>query len=163
MIIVLKKKATNKQIKHVEKKIVKMGLKPHVSRGVERTIIGAIGDESLLKEDQLKALSYVEKVMPILKPYKLVSREFKKEDTVKKFQLMIKTFITTGMRDSELTNATVSWILPPKNNTTALVRIQANEYPVKFTPKYLLFENSNYITRLPFARCTITITYPTSF
>ena len=62
---------------------------------------------------------------------------FKKEKTSKKFQLIIKTFITTGMRDSELTNSTVSWLVPPKNNTTALIRIQKNEYPVKFIPKYL--------------------------
>lgn len=82
MIIVLKPKATDKDIKHVADKIEKMGLKPHISKGVERTVIGAIGDEQLLREDQLKAIAGVEKVMPILKPYKLVSREFKKEDTV---------------------------------------------------------------------------------
>jgi len=82
MIIVLKAKATEKDINHVAKKIEKMGLKPHISKGIERTVIGAIGNEQLLKEDQLKAIGVVEKVMPILKPYKLVSREFKKEDTV---------------------------------------------------------------------------------
>lgn len=82
MIIVLKAKATLNEIKLVAEKIKKMGLKPHISRGVERTIIGAIGDEALLKEDQLKAMPVVEKVLPIMKPYKLVSREFKKENTV---------------------------------------------------------------------------------
>ena len=82
MIIVLKPKATEKEIKSVAEKIKKMGLRPHISRGVERTLIGAIGDESLLKEDQLKAMPVVEKVLPIMKPYKLVSREFKKEDTI---------------------------------------------------------------------------------
>ncbi len=82
MIIVLKAKATKKDVKLVAEKIKKMGLKPHISRGVERTVIGAIGDEALLKEDQLKAMPIVEKVLPIMKPYKLVSREFKKENTV---------------------------------------------------------------------------------
>lgn len=82
MIIVLKPKATKKDIKSVAEKIKKMGLKPHISTGVERTLIGAIGDESLLKEGQLKAMPVVEKVMPIMKPYKLVSREFKKENTL---------------------------------------------------------------------------------
>lgn len=82
MIIVLKAKATQKDIKLVAEKIKKMGLKPHISRGVERTLIGAIGDESLLKEDQLKAMPIVDKVLPIMKPYKLVSREFKKENTI---------------------------------------------------------------------------------
>lgn len=62
---------------------------------------------------------------------------FKKEVTIQKYQLIIKAFITTGMRDSELINSTVSWIIPPKNNTTTLLRIQKNEYPVKFTPKYI--------------------------
>jgi 3-deoxy-7-phosphoheptulonate synthase len=81
MIIVMKPGTTEKQIKHVCDKIAKMGLTAHVSKGTERTIIGAIGDERLLQQDQLKAMDNVEKVMPILKPYKLVSREFKKEDT----------------------------------------------------------------------------------
>ena len=82
MIIVLKKGSTEKEIQHVAKRIEEMGLKPHISKGVEMTVIGAIGDESLLKADQLKAIPAVEKVMPIMKPYKLVSREFKKENTI---------------------------------------------------------------------------------
>jgi 3-deoxy-7-phosphoheptulonate synthase len=82
MIIVLKPKTSEKDIKHVVDKVEKMGLKAHISKGVERTVIGAIGDESLIREDQLKAIPSVDKVMPILKPYKLVSREFKKEDTI---------------------------------------------------------------------------------
>ncbi len=82
MIIVMKKSATEKEIQHVAKRIEEMGLKPHLSRGVERTVIGAIGDERLLKEDQIKAIASVESVLPIMKPYKLVSREFKKEDTI---------------------------------------------------------------------------------
>ena len=55
MIIVMKKGATEKDIAHVAKRITEMGLKPHISKGVERTVIGAIGDERLLKEDQIKA------------------------------------------------------------------------------------------------------------
>jgi 3-deoxy-7-phosphoheptulonate synthase len=82
MIIVLKAKATQKEIDSVTEKIKKMGLKTHVSKGTDRTIIGAIGDEGLLKEAQLKAMPIVDKVMPIMKPYKLVSREFKKENTI---------------------------------------------------------------------------------
>ncbi|MBI2576316.1 3-deoxy-7-phosphoheptulonate synthase [Candidatus Woesearchaeota archaeon] len=82
MIVVLKPEAAEKDIEFVSEKIRKMGLKPHVSKGEERTIIGAIGDEALIKEDQLRALRIVEKVMPILKPYKLVSREFKPRDTL---------------------------------------------------------------------------------
>ena len=82
MIVVMKTKASEKDINHVAKRIEEMGLKPHISKGVERTVIGAIGDEQLLRKDQLLAIPSVESVMPIIKPYKLVSRDFKKEDTI---------------------------------------------------------------------------------
>jgi 3-deoxy-7-phosphoheptulonate synthase len=86
MIIVMKSSATDKEIQHVVSKVKEMGLKPHPSKGTERTVIGAVGDERLIKADQLKAIPSVESVMPILKPYKLVSRDFKKEDTVIKIK-----------------------------------------------------------------------------
>ncbi|MEK6732620.1 MAG: 3-deoxy-7-phosphoheptulonate synthase [Candidatus Omnitrophota bacterium] len=82
MIIVLRPDATKKQIDHIIDKVKKLGLKPMVSRGVERTIIGVIGEEDILRVQPLEAFAGVEKVMPILKPYKLVSREFKSEDSV---------------------------------------------------------------------------------
>jgi 3-deoxy-7-phosphoheptulonate synthase len=82
MIIVLKKGVTEKEIEHVVEKIKGLGLAVHISKGQERTIMGAIGDESVLAATPLEALPGVESVMPILKPYKLVSREFKSEDTV---------------------------------------------------------------------------------
>jgi 3-deoxy-7-phosphoheptulonate synthase len=82
MIIVMKAKATEKEISFVIAKIESLGLEPHVSKGVERTIIGAIGDERLIKKEQLRVFSGVENVIPILKPYKLVSKEFKQEPTI---------------------------------------------------------------------------------
>ncbi len=82
MIIVLKKSATDKEIEHITEKIKSLGLAVHLSKGQERTLIGAIGDESLLSGTSLEALPGVDKVMPILKPYKMVSREFKSEPTV---------------------------------------------------------------------------------
>jgi len=82
MIIVLRPDATKKQIGHLIEKVKKLGLKPMVSRGVERTIIGVIGEEDILRVQPLEAFPGVEKVMPILKPYKLVSREFKPENSV---------------------------------------------------------------------------------
>jgi len=82
MIIVLRPDATKKQIDHIIEKVKKLGLKPMVSRGVERTIIGVIGEEDILRVQPLEAFAGVEKVMPILKPYKLVSREFKPENSV---------------------------------------------------------------------------------
>lgn len=82
MIIVLRADATQEEIDHVVEKIKATGLAVHISKGKERTIIGAIGDEALLASIPLEAIAGVEKVMPILKPYKLVSKEFRKEGTV---------------------------------------------------------------------------------
>ncbi len=82
MIIVLRRDATDEVIDHVVEKIKSAGLAVHISKGKERTIIGAIGDEALLATIPFEALPGVESVMPILKPYKLVSREFRIEDTV---------------------------------------------------------------------------------
>jgi len=82
MIIVLRPDATKKQVDHIIDKVKKLGLKPMVSRGIERTIIGVIGEEDILRVQPLEAFAGVEKVMPILKPYKLVSREFKSENSV---------------------------------------------------------------------------------
>lgn len=82
MIIVLKPDATEKQIKHIEDKIRGMGLKPWVSKGAERSIIGVIGAEDAIRLEPLEVFPGVERVVPILKPYKLVSRDFKKENTV---------------------------------------------------------------------------------
>jgi len=82
MIIVLKPNATKKQIAHLVEKIKALGLKPMVSTGVERTIVGVIGSEDALRVQPLEVFPGVEKVMPVLKPYKLVSREFKPEASV---------------------------------------------------------------------------------
>ena len=82
MIIVMKSSATKKQVHHVVEKIKELGLKAMVSEGTERTIIGVIGPEDALRVQPLEVFAGVEKVMPVLKPYKLVSREFKPEATV---------------------------------------------------------------------------------
>ncbi len=82
MIIVLRPDATEEQVNHIIEKVKKLGLTPHVSKGTERTIIGVIGPEDKLRVTPLEVFSGVEKVMPVLAPYKLVSREFKYEDSV---------------------------------------------------------------------------------
>ncbi len=82
MIIVLKPQATEAEIAQIIKMIESFGLAAHISKGTERTIIGAIGDERALQERPLEAFPFVEKVLPILKPYKLASREFKPEGSV---------------------------------------------------------------------------------
>ncbi|MFQ5542968.1 MAG: 3-deoxy-7-phosphoheptulonate synthase [Nitrospiria bacterium] len=82
MIIVLKPGATEKQRDDVVEKIKEAGLSTHVLIGEERTVIAVIGDERALQKQPLTALPGVEKALPILSPYKLVSREYKKENTI---------------------------------------------------------------------------------
>ncbi|WP_406696790.1 3-deoxy-7-phosphoheptulonate synthase [Singulisphaera sp. Ch08] len=82
MIIVLKPHATQEVIDHVIERIEALGFTPHLSQGVARTIIGVIGDEDKLQAEPLQAIAGVEQVVPILKPYKLASREFHGEDSV---------------------------------------------------------------------------------
>lgn len=83
MIIVMKKNATDEQIERVVSWIKSVGYMAHPSSGVERTIIGAVGDNR--GKEHLKAveaLTGVEKIIPILKPYKLASREAKEGNTI---------------------------------------------------------------------------------
>lgn len=83
-IIVLKPDSKEQDVRHILKKLESKGLKANVSAGTERTIIGVIGDTSKVTEDEedaIKAMACVENVVRILKPYKLASRDFKKENT----------------------------------------------------------------------------------
>jgi 3-deoxy-7-phosphoheptulonate synthase len=82
MIIVLRRGATDQDVRQIEEAIKALGLTAHISRGVERTIIGAIGDERKIDPESFEGLPVVEKVLRILSPFRLVSREFQKEDTV---------------------------------------------------------------------------------
>jgi len=81
VIIVVKPGSTQEQIDHIVAHIEAMGLRTDVSRGIKRTIIGVIGDEDLVRNAPLQAIPGVEEVVPILKPYKLASREFQQEDS----------------------------------------------------------------------------------
>jgi 3-deoxy-7-phosphoheptulonate synthase len=81
MIIVMNAKATEAQIDHVRKKLEQWGFGTHFSQGIERTIIGAIGPKRAGIMESLEAMDGVEKVVPILQPFKLASREFQKETT----------------------------------------------------------------------------------
>src|SRR5262245_54475193 len=82
MIIVLKPNISKKDEAAVLREIKKLGYKPHVMRGVERIVIGAIGDERTHQNlETLMTWPQVEKVMPVQKRYKLVSREAHKENS----------------------------------------------------------------------------------
>lgn len=76
MIIVTRKEVTDAEIDHIRERVEALGLRTHVSRGESRTIIGCIGDEERLQHVPLLAIPGVEQVLPVLKPYKLASREF---------------------------------------------------------------------------------------
>ncbi|MEN2985562.1 MAG: 3-deoxy-7-phosphoheptulonate synthase [Thermodesulfovibrionaceae bacterium] len=83
MVIVMKPEATEEQLKRVITKVEELGYKAHVIYGKTRNVIGAVGDErGKFTLQSLEALPGVEAVIPILKPYKLASREIKKEKTV---------------------------------------------------------------------------------
>jgi 3-deoxy-7-phosphoheptulonate synthase len=82
MIIVMQPDADEKAIEAVEAKIRAHGLQVHVSRGTERTLIGAVGDERKLDPEMFDPMPGVEKSMHILKQYKIVAREWHKENSV---------------------------------------------------------------------------------
>lgn len=79
MIIVLRPDASEEQIQHLVDIISEKGLRAHISRGTERTIIGCIGDETKLQDIPFLAIPGVESAMPILEPYKLASKAFHPE------------------------------------------------------------------------------------
>ena len=74
--------ASAEAIERVKGEIERMGATPHLSRGRFRTVIGAVGDEVDLDQNHLTSLDGVEKVVPIMKPYKLASREFHEDDSI---------------------------------------------------------------------------------
>src|SRR5713226_10407097 len=82
MIIVVRPNSTREQIDHILKRIQELGYRPHISEGKLRTIIGVIGEENKLQVEPLAAIPGVEQVLPILKPFKLASREFHQPDSV---------------------------------------------------------------------------------
>ena len=82
MIIVMKNIATDAELNAVIDYLKQQGLEANISRGTERTVIGAIGDERKLNGELLEALPGVEQALHIVKPYKIVAREWHPEDTV---------------------------------------------------------------------------------
>lgn len=82
MIIVLKKEATDEDINHIIERVKEHGLEPHVSRGVEKIVIGVVGDDDKLINVPIESFRNVEQVIRITKPYKLASRDFHPHNTV---------------------------------------------------------------------------------
>ena len=82
MIVVMRSRAPQAEIQAVVSKVNEMGFQAHLSTGEERTIIGVIGDERPVNEGVFRVMDGVEKVVRILKPFKLASRDFHPQDTV---------------------------------------------------------------------------------
>ncbi|MDR3604560.1 MAG: 3-deoxy-7-phosphoheptulonate synthase [Syntrophaceae bacterium] len=81
MVVVMKKNANENQISRVLFKIEALGSKAHLSRGNIRTIIGVVGDNSNIEPGVFESLDGVERVVPLLGPFKLASRDFRKENS----------------------------------------------------------------------------------
>jgi 3-deoxy-7-phosphoheptulonate synthase len=82
MIVVMKQHATSAQIANVAARIEQLGCRVHLSEGAERTIIGIIGNGRPLDREQIERWDGVERTVPILRPFKLASRDFHPQDTV---------------------------------------------------------------------------------
>ncbi|MCB8967770.1 MAG: 3-deoxy-7-phosphoheptulonate synthase [Ardenticatenaceae bacterium] len=81
MMIVMQSDATQEQISAVVSRVEANGLKVHLSRGAERTVIGIVGDIRVVQPDQFNHMPGIAQITPISRPYKLASREFISEDT----------------------------------------------------------------------------------
>jgi len=84
MLVIMRKGYQENQLQGVLQRIQDMGCQGHLSKGVERTVIGVVGQTHPDMREALELLPGVEDVVPITKPFKLSSREFKPEDTVLK-------------------------------------------------------------------------------
>src|ERR1043166_9883547 len=81
MIVVMKHGASQRQIGHVIERVEQLGLRSHVIVGTERTVVAALGEKRDGAKQALETGEGVEKVMPILAPYKMASTEVKKDPT----------------------------------------------------------------------------------
>jgi 3-deoxy-7-phosphoheptulonate synthase len=82
MIIVMGREASEDDIQHVVERLRAIGADAHISRGQTRTVIGAIGDRTQIQQLPWEAFPGVERTVPVLKPFKFVSRDFQSEETI---------------------------------------------------------------------------------
>jgi len=81
MIIIMKMNASENDLDAVITRVTKEGFKTHISKGEEVTIVGVIGDERRLDQGAISRMKGVDRVVPVLRPFKLASRDFQPEDT----------------------------------------------------------------------------------
>ena len=82
LIIVMRHGVDSSEIAQIVQRLEDIGAEAHVSKGKYRTVIGAVGERETVQQIPWEALSGVERAVPVLKPYKFVSRDFQTEDTV---------------------------------------------------------------------------------
>ena len=82
MIVIMKQGATRTQVVNVTARIEQLGCQAHTSEGDERTIIGIIGNGRPLDRAQIERMDGVERTVPVLRPFKLTSRDFHPQDTI---------------------------------------------------------------------------------
>src|SRR5688572_930794 len=82
MIVVMKPGSGQPQIDHVIKLVREMGLREHIIVGTERTVVAVIGDDRFKDRAVMETVDGVDRVVPILAPYKMASKEVKKERTL---------------------------------------------------------------------------------
>lgn len=82
MIVVMKLEASPQEVSAVKSRLESLGFKIHPIHGVKRLVLGAVGDKRMISSLNLETFPGVEKVVPIMKPYKMVSREVKEENSV---------------------------------------------------------------------------------
>lgn len=82
MIIVMRKDATAREIANVTARVEQLGQRVHLSEGEERVIIGVVGEGRPLDREQIERMSGVDSTVPILRPFKLASRDFRPQDTL---------------------------------------------------------------------------------
>jgi len=82
MLVVMEKGASEEAIMKVSEKLEERGFVVHLTRGVERTIVAGVGDPTRGTDSSIEAIDGVDRVIGIMTPYKLASREFQAEDTV---------------------------------------------------------------------------------
>ncbi len=82
MIVVMTPSFTESQLEHVVQLVEEMGLTSHIIRGTDRTVVAAVGDKRMVDKGALENAEGVEKIVPILSPFKVASKEVKQEKTV---------------------------------------------------------------------------------
>ncbi|TLM71221.1 MAG: 3-deoxy-7-phosphoheptulonate synthase [Actinobacteria bacterium] len=82
MLVVMRDHASQQEIQHVVDRLKEAGAEAHLSGGAVKTVIGVVGEREVVYSLELEGLPGVEEVVRVLKPYKLVSRDFQAEDTV---------------------------------------------------------------------------------